>query len=492
MDDKVSSSIKTEFSRHSWRLVAVIAVVIIIQAALLYFILFMLPTANVSSVTIIVLTLASVSLVVVGFTTYLMLDALEARVEQQAFAHIKDRLQELQTAVKVGQALQKMASTLRATRSFEQVMDQALEVCSLLFEESGIPGRSLVGAVFLYEADQLKPVANRRFMPGDAQQNLEGIRGVVAEALNNAEAAMTNDPRHDPELSRFAAFNTCPYAICIPLRAGFQIFGAMVIGSATAVDFDKKQFDLFNSVADLAVIALQNAQLYQNLDREKQRIISADEDARKELARDLHDGPTQTIAAIAMRLNFIRTLLTRDPEQAIAELEKAEELAKQTSKEIRGMLFTLRPLVLETQGLSKAIETVIQKLRETDGLNVRMVGGNYGDMLSEQAQAVIFPIIEEALGNARKYAKANLIEVRMWHEDSLFVARIQDDGIGFDAEEVNKGYSSRGSLGLLNMQERAERIDGSLRLDSKPGKGTTVTLVVPLDKNRGQVRLRKF
>lgn len=490
MNNKAPTSIKREFSRHNWRLVAVIAMVIIVQAALLYFILFTFQTADTNSVTVIILTLASVSLIVVGFMTYLMMDALEARVEQQAFAHIKDRLQELQTAVKVGQALQKMASTLRATQSFEQVMDQALDVCSLLFEESGIPGRSLVGAVFLYEADQLKPIATRRFMPGDDQQILEGSQGVVAEAFNNAEAAMTNNPRHDPELSRFVAFNSCLNVICIPLRAGFQIFGAMVIGSVTAAEFDKKQLDFFNSVADLAVIALQNVQLYQNLDREKQRIISADEDARKELARDLHDGPTQTIAAIAMRLNFIRSLLARDPQQAISELEKAEELAKQTSKEIRGMLFTLRPLVLETQGLSKAIETVIQNLRETDGLNVRMVGGNYGDMLSEKAQTVIFPIIEEALGNARKYAKANLVEVRMWHEDSLFVARIQDNGVGFDVEEVNKGYSTRGSLGLLNMQERAERIDGSLRLESKPGKGTTVTLVVPLEKNRRRARLR--
>jgi signal transduction histidine kinase len=490
MNDKVPSSIKIEFSRHSWRLVAIIAVVIAVQAALLYFILFTFRSANTNSVTIIVLTLASVSLIVVGFMTYLMVDALEARVEQQAFSEVEDKIHELQIAIKVGQALQKMASTLRATRSFEQVMDQALDVCSLLFEESGIPGRSLVGAVFLYEADQLKPIATRRLMPGDEDQKLEGIRGVVAEALNNAEVAITNNPRHDPELARFVAFQNCPHVICIPLRAGFQIFGAMVIGSTNASDFDKKQLDLFNSVADLAVIALQNVQLYQNLDREKQRIISADEDARKELARDLHDGPTQTIAAIAMRLNFIRTLLTRDPDQAVIELEKAEELAKQTSKEIRGMLFTLRPLVLETQGLSKALETVIQKLRETDGLNVRMVGGNYGDMLSEQAQTVIFPIIEEALGNARKYSKAGLIEVRMWHEDNLFVARIKDDGVGFDVEDVNKGYSTRGSLGLLNMQERAERIDGSLRLESKPGKGTAVTLVVPLDKNRGRPRLR--
>jgi signal transduction histidine kinase len=183
-----------------------------------------------------------------------------------------------------------------------------------------------------------------------------------------------------------------------------------------------------------------------------------------------------------MRINFIRSLLSKNPEQALSELEKVEELAKQTSKEIRGMLFTLRPLVLETQGLSKALETVIKKLHDTDGLNVRMVGGDYGDMLIEQAQTVVFAIVEEALGNARKYSKANLIEVRMWHEDDLFVTRIQDDGVGFDAESVNKNYSSRGSLGLINMKERAERIDGSLKLDTEPGKGTTWTLVVPLQK----------
>ena len=339
------------------------------------------------------------------------------------------------------------------------------------------------GAVFLYEADQLKPVATRRFMPGDSDKTIEGLQGIVGKAFNKAETTITHTPRQDPELSRFGALKNCPSVLCIPLRAGFQIFGAMVIGTATAVEFDKHQLELFDSVADLAVIALQNAQLYQNLDREKQRIITADEDARKELARDLHDGPTQTIAAIAMRLNFVRSLLKRDPEQAQIEIQKAEEMAKSTSKEIRGMLFTLRPLVLETQGLSKAIETVMQKLRETDGLNVRLIGGQYGDMLSEQAQSVVFPIIEEALGNARKYSKASLIEIRMWHEDSLFVARVKDDGVGFDVEEVNQGYSTRGSLGLLNMQERAERIDGSLRLESEAGKGTTVTLVVPLNRN---------
>ncbi len=96
---------------------------------------------------------------------------------------------------------------------------------------------------------------------------------------------------------------------------------------------------------------------------------------------------------------------------------------------------------------------------------------------------MVFSIVEEALGNARKYSKAKLVEVRLWQEDNLFVARVQDDGVGFDTEAVNRDYSSRGSLGMVNMRERAERIDGSWRLESAPGKGTKVTLVVPLDKH---------
>ena len=183
-----------------------------------------------------------------------------------------------------------------------------------------------------------------------------------------------------------------------------------------------------------------------------------------------------------MRVNFIRSLLTRDTEQALAELEKVEELAKQTSREIRGMLFTLRPLVLETQGLGPAIETVIGRLRESDGMNIKLTGGENGQLLNEQAQSVVFAIVEEALGNARKYARATEIDVRLWQEENLFVAQVQDNGVGFDLEDVNRDYSSRGSLGMINMRERAERIDGNCRVESIPGRGTTITIVVPLEK----------
>ncbi len=284
----------------------------------------------------------------------------------------------------------------------------------------------------------------------------------------------------DDLISEYIAFQKAKLVVVIPLRAGFQIFGAMVLGVSRPVKLSRKELGFLDAIADQAVIALQNAQLFERLEAEKQRLIDADTQARKELARDLHDGPTQTIAAIAMRVNFIRSLMARDTDLAVIELKKVEELAKKTAKEIRGMLFSLRPLVLETQGLSAAIETVMRRIKETDGLNMRLVGGENGDLIKESAQTVVFAIVEEALGNARKHSKAEMVEVRFWQEEDLFVVRIQDNGVGFDVKEVNRDYSSRGSLGMINLQERAEQIGGSIKIESKPGKGTMVTLVVPL------------
>ena len=150
---------------------------------------------------------------------------------------------------------------------------------------------------------------------------------------------------------------------------------------------------------------------------------------------------------------------------------------------IRDRLFTLRPLVLETQGLGVAVDTLLRRYSETDGIEMRLIGMEMGNLLAKSAQVVVFAIIEEALNNARKYSKATLIEVRFWQTDGLFVAAVHDNGVGFDTYDINRDYSTRGSLGMVNMRERAERIDGSLRVESSPTTGTTVTLVVPLAKH---------
>lgn len=486
MAEKIAAKIKRNFQRLNMINIGIFVGVLVLEV-LIFFLLFNVLTPTSPGLWIPSLIIAGVGLLIAGAASYYLNEQFSHNISEDVSKTFEKELYQLQAANNQAKTLQSMASVMRATLSFERVMEEALSVCSLAIEEMGVPPSSLVGAVFLFEGDSLKPVAMRRFTQLDFDRVIPGKRGIVGTALNNAEIEVTQAPRQDPEIRQFASFQNCLTAACIPLRFGFQIFGAILIGSDTAVQFDQHQFNLFNAVADQAVIALQNAQLYQNLEAEKQRIIEADEEARKELARDLHDGPTQTIAAIAMRINFIRSLISKSPEQAVGELEKVEELAKQTSKEIRGMLFTLRPLVLETHGLAAAVETVMNRIRETDNLRIELIGGENGELLNEPAQGVVFSIVEEALGNARKYSKARLIQVRFWQEENLFVAVIQDDGVGFDVQEVNSDYSSRGSLGMVNMRERAERIDGSLRLESAPGRGTTVTLVVPLNKHGRQV-----
>ncbi len=205
------------------------------------------------------------------------------------------------------------------------------------------------------------------------------------------------------------------------------------------------------------------------------------EETRKKLARDLHDGPTQSIGAIAMRVNFARRLMTRDPDSASEELFKIEELARRTTKEIRQMLFTLRPLVLESEGLMAALEQLSEKMLENHNQKViiQAAPGAVKDM-EVGKQGVVFFIVEEAVNNARKHAQADNIWVRIKRRGELLRLEVQDDGVGFDVASVEASYDQRGSLGMVNLRERAEMVNGVLRIDSVPGKGTRVAVTIPL------------
>jgi len=146
------------------------------------------------------------------------------------------------------------------------------------------------------------------------------------------------------------------------------------------------------------------------------------------------------------------------------------------------MLFTLRPLILETQGLKAALEQYLKKLRETDTISFHLEASpRVEKALDQEAQGVIFYIIEEAIGNARKHSQADNLWVRLYFPSSdVFVAEVEDDGKGFNVEAVQVSYDQRGSLGLINMHERAEMVNGQFNMSSAPGEGTKITLTVPL------------
>jgi signal transduction histidine kinase len=247
----------------------------------------------------------------------------------------------------------------------------------------------------------------------------------------------------------------------------------------------RDRVELLQAIGEQAMIALHNARLYGDLLREKERITEIQEEARRQMARDLHDGPTQTVATLAMRANFARRLLERDPGATAEELQKMEDIARRTTKEIRHMLFTLRPLILETQGLAAALQQLADKMRDTHGKNVNLeLEEDLPDDLESGKQAVLFYIAEEAVNNARKHAEAEHVWLRLKQQEALLVLEIEDDGVGFNVGSVDSDYEQRGSLGMVNMRERAELVGGTLHIDSAEGQGTRIRVLVPLTEEQ--------
>ena len=385
-------------------------------------------------------------------------------------------------------AIYELTSTMTATLSYKRVLDSVLDLgydaLNPNFDPDEPKDDRLVSAVMLFKGNELKIGSARRFTNADMRASLQGNEGVLKKIFNDGEPVLTRDIGYDPELGRIIALRACTSAYCFPLRSGFNVYGAMLFAHPEQNYFTLERRSLLDIIGRQAVIAVQNAKLYQDLIEEKERMVDVQEETRKKLARDLHDGPTQSVAAIAMRINLARRMIKKDVKSAEDELLKIEELAHRTTKEVRHMLFTLRPLILESQGLTAALGAMAEKMRETFSQNVIInVDETVLENMEMGKQGVIFYIIEEATNNARKHANAFHIWVRLRSfETGIALLEIEDDGLGFDVEAVNKSYDKRGSLGMVNLRERSELVNGLLNIDSAPGKGTRIQVYIPLSE----------
>lgn len=379
-------------------------------------------------------------------------------------------------------AIYTMTSTLSSTLNYQRVLDNALDLSTTALADPNHPADHVVSAVLLFQDDELVVGSARRFTRPDMRVQLPGNTGLIGRTIHQGYPQVAKSLADDPELVRIIALRACNSAYSFPLRGGIDVYGVLLFSHPDPDYFTDDRREILEIIGRQAMIAIQNARLYQDLELEKERMMDIQEEARKKLARDLHDGPTQSVAAIAMRINFARRLLERNRQATVDELYKIENLARQTTKEIRHMLFTLRPLILELQGLTAALESMAEKMRETYGQNV-IVEANpeIVDLLELGKQAVIFYIAEEAVNNARKHAQASEIRVRIKRAgDEVALLEIEDDGVGFNVGEVDASYEQRGSLGMVNMRERAELINGVLNISSTEGRGTLIKIWIPL------------
>ncbi len=391
-------------------------------------------------------------------------------------------------------AIYKLSSTLTATLSYRRVLDMAIEISASALhvedtqkDDTTPRDDRLISAVLLFDGEELGVASARRFPQSDFRMTFPAKDGILYRAVEEGENVLADGVRNDPELKGLIGMYDCQSAYCFSLRTGLSVYGVLLFGHPEPNYFSKDRCEVLGIIGRQATIAIQNARLYQDLADEKERMAEAQEEARKKLARDLHDGPTQSVAAIAMRVNLSRKMLERDVSMAAEELVKIEDLARRTTKEIRHMLFTLRPLVLESQGLTPALEQMAEKMKETFGQEVVIqVDETLAAEIEMGKKGIIFYLAEEAVNNARKHAQSPRIYVRLRpvkNEPEIVWLQIADQGQGFDVDAVTKSYDKRGSLGMVNLRERTELVNGLLHIDSAPGKGTRVNVFIPLSED---------
>jgi signal transduction histidine kinase len=306
----------------------------------------------------------------------------------------------------------------------------------------------------------------------DAIGTLPRQHGLLGAMLATAEPFRTPDIQGDPRFEGWPAGHPSMRSFLgVPIVSRGEVVGAFYLTDKKGTrEFDPSDQAMIETFAAHAAIALENARLL-----ERSRELSVVEE-RTRLARELHDSVTQTLFSLGLTVEAAAQLAERDPERAREEIHTVRELARDALEELRSVVFELRPAELGTDGLAATLRKHVDVLRRVYKARIE-VDLDGERPLAPEVEREVFRVAQEALANALKHARPTRVELRLRQPNGRIVLTVADDGVGFD----QGGQAQGRHLGLVSMQERAEALGGELRIDSRPGEGTTVTLDLSRD-----------
>jgi signal transduction histidine kinase len=310
-------------------------------------------------------------------------------------------------------------------------------------------------------------------------------RSLAAEVARKGAPLRIDDPygdsRFDPSVDARTGFRTRSLLVLpIAPRGRGGRLGVLQLVNHHDGPFTREHEALGMALAASAGVALEYVRLTEELARERLRQVRIAEETRHRLARDLHDGVAQTLANAALSIELAQRRAEADVPAAMSELSDLRERLVEAQRGLRDILFALRPVVLEEEGLSSAVRALAERLDGTAGTRVTARDVTSTRRLGLEVEAGTFHVIREAAGNAIKTGRAKTVSIDVKDEKDSVAALVEDDGVGFDVAATLHDYASRGSLGLLQMRESARLIGARLTIDSSPGHGTRVRLRIPL------------
>ncbi|MBE6052502.1 MAG: sensor histidine kinase [Clostridium sartagoforme] len=212
-------------------------------------------------------------------------------------------------------------------------------------------------------------------------------------------------------------------------------------------------------------------------------LLEKQEIERKRIAREIHDGPAQYIANAMMRIDFCKVVVKKDLDKGIKELDDVKSNVKMALKEVRGIIYDLRPISLEEIGLIEAIKEMINISSSENNIQINSYIEEFNGEIDKIIQIAAYRIVQEILNNTKKHSKANIVDLRINFVKEYIFIFFKDNGIGFNIKDTLSNIKLKGNCyGLLGIYERVKSLGGKIEIKSLPNEGTTYKIKIPIDR----------
>lgn len=414
---------------------------------------------------------------------------------EQLNRELRAAVQDLSTLFELSRSL---ASTLDRDALLKQAIDKIvsrvprIEAGLILYREKPEePARVIASAGHESESG---------FGP-DAATCLERARHLGEHVAKTSTPALCTEDRITP-LDRVAELDAQPpaeqtasagdwRAVGIPLETQAGVAGSLVLTVSPETPLlSERDISLLSTIASQLSMAIQNANLYREVQaREELRgellhqVVSAQEQERQRIARELHDETGQALTALALGLAAASESVQTDPSRAARQLAQLKSLSTDAIEELHELVADLRPSILDDLELVLALRHQVDDFESRTDVEAEFEVMGRHRRVEPEIETVLFRIAQEALTNIAKHARAEAATVRLTYSDDAVQLIVQDDGQGFDPDAVLSGdHQRRRAWGLLGIQERVELVGGDFEIDSDPGAGTTIRVNVPLTR----------
>jgi signal transduction histidine kinase len=317
----------------------------------------------------------------------------------------------------------------------------------------------------------------------------EGVAGKVAQT---GEPIVLEDISRDPRAAHPDLVSTEGLRgfISVPLKAKEQVVGVMNIASHMPGQFSAEDMFFLNSIGCQLGTAIEQTRLYQRLElgRERyqtllQHALTAQEEERKRVARELHDETSQALTSLTLNLQAAITTVETDgvvDADFIGKLQKIQSLAVHTQNEVVKLMKELRPTLLDELGLPAAISRYAKDSLESLGTKISTEFKGVEERLPTEVEVTLFRIAQGTIGNILEHAEAKNVSIRLECNASECILDVKDDGKGFDVSKITRVDKGGRGAGLFTMKERARLVGGGCSIKSQPGKGTRIVVKIPL------------